>query len=175
MRAFLMRRLSCQDPKVWMKSVQLNSLNDEGDPQITGKVKFQNNNFFEAKWKDPNIRLYWLPDEGQSITEACSGSSDDADKACEYYDNGRCAIRLGKLVTDDTWKTKARETKTKQMDLYQSNEQELACSRQMNTVSEIGGDQKLVSKGTVKAKMSLYSSTQGWVTEKVQKEYYYYG
>ena len=91
MRAFLMRRLSCQDPKVWMKSVQLNSLNDEGDPQITGKVKFQNNNFFEAKWKDPNIRLYWLPDEGQSITEACSGSSDDADKACEYYDNGRCA------------------------------------------------------------------------------------
>lgn len=66
----------------------------------------QNNNFWSVKWSETKIKLYWLPNSGQSISEACSGSDNDASKACEFYWYNECAIRLGKFESGNaSWTT----------------------------------------------------------------------
>ena len=122
---------------MWLKKITFET-DTSGNPQGIGKIGFENLNFFEVTWSDPNLKLYWLPADGQSISSACSGSADDADKACEFTYSGWCAIRIGKFVESGHITTGVRDEKNWDMDLTFANDQQKACAQQMNTVAAVG-------------------------------------
>ena len=138
-------------PSLWLNDIVFVQSDDTTASSTKGKFIFQNRNYFGVKWKDVEVKLFWLPDDDQFITFACALSTNTAD-VCEFYYRGFCAIPLGEFENSDKFETNSRQSVKRSLTLTQTN-QELACSAQV-IVAGGGALQRLLTKGTVHAESS---------------------
>jgi len=131
--------------------------------QSVGKFKFKNNNYYDIKWKHPDISLYWIPYNGQTVGQVCYGEDDPCDSE-------GCIIKLGEFKLGDSFSTKAKSTKNVEMPVLSTTNQELACTSWMVLNPYEGRPQRLMTSGEVKAK----SSINNFGNVKVSKSYYYF-
>ena len=149
-------------PYLYLESIFLNA-NNNGH----GKFKFVNNNFYDIEWSSPDIILYWLPYDGQTVGEVCY-DNDDPCESGKYYKN-ICAIKLGEFKSDEKFKTKIRSSKVEDIQMLTSSQKEIACASWMLLNPYKGMSQRLLTKGHVNAK----SSINNFGKVKVSDGYYY--
>ena len=87
-------------------SIYLNELIFDSIGNGTGKFNFRNNNFFNMNWKNPDITLYWVPYNGQSVGQICYGDDD-------HCTSGKCLIKLGEFKNNNKFKTKSLSTNSR--------------------------------------------------------------
>lgn len=144
-------------------SVILNELKFDSYGNGTGTFNFRNNNFFNMKWKNPDIKLYWIPYDGQTVGQICYGDNNP----CE---NGKCEIKLGEFKNNKKFNTLSLSKTTQYIKLLESTPQELACTSWMLLNPYNGWSQKLMTKGHVHAKTSV----NNFGKVKVSNQYYYF-
>ena len=149
-------------PTVYLKYIEINN------NTLYGKFNLKNNNYYEVKWKNPEISLYWIPYNGEDIGHICYG---DDDNTCEsnYYFNNICAIKIGIFQSDLSFNTKERISKDININMLHSNQQELACSSWMLFNSYQYEPQRLITIGHINAN----SPVTNYGNVKVQESYYY--
>jgi hypothetical protein len=163
---FLISFLLCfflipRDPSVYLKYIEINNTT------LYGKFNFKNNNYYQMKWKNPDIGLYWIPYNNEDIGKICYGD-DDGPCESDYYFNNICAIKIGMFQSDLIFNTKARSTKNINIEMIHSDQQEIACStwmlfnsyqyqaQRLITIGHINADSGITNYGNVKVKESYY-------------------
>jgi len=134
--------------------VALKKLSFSADGDAVGEFQFQNNNYYNVKWKNPDMYLYWVPYNGQTVGAVCYGDDDGPCNSGKYY-SGTCAIKLGEFASDESFSTKARTSKDRTLDMLSSSQQEQACSVWMVLNPYEGLHQRLVTSGHVHAEGSI--------------------
>ena len=129
-----------------------------------GSFVFYNNNYFDLSWKKS---VYWLPYNGQTIGNICYNQDHVCDSS--VYVDSICAIKLGEFEKKNTFKTKARSRKHKDIPMVKSTAQEIACTSWMLLNPYQGMSQRLMTVGHVLAESSLHNF--GKIN--IPKEYYY--
>jgi hypothetical protein len=140
-------------PTLWLSDLTFAQADDDTTAvsNTKGKFVFKNNNYFGVKWKDVDVKLYWLLNPGQILTYACAQSTDIND-VCAFYYGGDCAVPIGDFSNTDHFETDTRETVKRSLPLTQT-QQEQACSAQV--IYAGGYDiQRLLTKGTAEASSS---------------------
>jgi len=129
---------------------------------------FKNKNFYNMEWKNPDISLYWIPYDGQSVGSVCYGENG---KPCEseFYHYNICAIKIGEFESNLRFKTNSRSTTNKNIDMLSSSQQEAACAAWMVLNPYRNKKQRLITSGSVHAKGGLTHFKK----IKVSDEYYY--
>jgi len=141
-------------PSVWLYKMTFDNDADTGAITANGVFEFENNNYFDVNWKEAQVSLYWLPWDQQGILAACSGSTTDANEACEFYQDGYCAIPLGTFTSPSKFQTDSREDKKVSLPLSMS-QQQASCAAEMLVLSALNqgtNTQRLFTKGSVAAK-----------------------
>lgn len=149
-------------PKVLLDYISFDNNN------VLGQFSFKNMNYYKVEWNNPNINLYWLPYTGQTVGEVCYGNDDSPCESNQYYRN-ICAIKLGEFNSDIKFKTKARTTNQKNIEMLSSSQQEIACASWMILNPYNNKPQKLVTSGHVNAKAA--NTNFGKID--IEKQYYY--
>jgi len=146
-------------PAVWLDHVKFDSNTESGALEATGVFKLDNNNYFDVTWKEAQMSMYWLPWDQQGILAACSGSVTDATEACEFFQDGYCAIPLGTFTSadGDKYQTGSRDTKGVSLPLSMTSQQ-AACAAEMLVVASLNqgtNTQRLMTKGSMAAKATM--------------------
>lgn len=139
---------------MYLHTLTYTAATDDTASSSIGTFKFHNENYFDVNWEDVSIGFYWMPQSNTIIAPACSGSTTDANQACEYLGgwSGQCAIKIGEFNDDSKFKTSSRETINEDLPLTQTSQQK-ACMANMASVALVQGvAQTLYSKGNVHAK-----------------------
>ena len=148
-------------------TVSLNELILSSNNVIEAKFNFKNNNYYSIDWKNPDIELYWIPYNGQTVGQVCYG-----DNPCEsgkYYDN-MCAIKLGEFVSNEKFGSNAKSSTNKNLQLISTTNQEIACASWMILNPYQGKPQRLLTDGHIFSKSNL----QNYKKIYVPKRYYYF-
>lgn len=148
--------------------VYLNKLIFDNSYNCEGTFEFKNNNYFSVDWKKPDISLYWIPYDGQTVGQVCYGS-DDPCESDKYY-KGICAIKLGEFKSDEKFTTNARTVKNENIKMLTSTQQEIACTTWMMLNPYENMPQKLLTSGHIHAKTALTDFGKVYIS----KQYYYY-
>ena len=149
-------------PYVYLENIYLNT-NGSG----YGKFQLKNNNFYDIEWSNPDVILYWLPYNGQTVGQVCYGNDDPCESG--KYFKGTCAIKLGEFKSDNKFKTKSRSSKVENIKMIKSSQKEIACASWMLLNPYNGMLQRLLTKGHIDAK----SSINNFGEVKVSYGYYY--
>jgi len=140
-------------PTVWLSNLSVNQaksgIAESAVTGIVGTFKFRNENFFKVEWDSPDMSLYWLPYNNQPIVGGCWGED-----PCAFYQNGWCAIKLGEFANDEKFSTGVRAEELSKLKLKQTLQQ-TTCSAEVMVAAAAEGTQRLLSKGTVGAKVPL--------------------
>jgi len=149
-----------RNPKVYLENI---IFYDDGG---YGTFNFKNNNYYKETWKNPDISLYWLPYDGQTVGSICYTDDDP----CDAYIRNNCAIQLGEFKNDEHFTTQAKTNKHRQISLVSSTQKELACTSWMLLNPYQGMSQRLITTGNVKGKNMM----QDYKKRDISTEYYYY-
>ena len=129
---------------------------------------FKNENFYNMEWENPDISLYWIPYDGQTVGNVCYGVDDSPCESNFYYRN-ICAIKLGEFQSNLRFKTNARSITNENIDMLSSSQQEAACAAWMILNPYGNKQQRLITTGSIQAKGDFTNFQQ----IKVSDEYYY--
>ena len=138
-----------KNPEVFIKKLTFNT-----NGNIVGQFSFRNNNYYDVKWKNPDMNLYWVPYDGQTVGAICYGEDDGPCESNTYYNN-MCAIKLGEFKSDIKFKTNPRTTKERDLQMLTSSQQEQACSAWMVLNPYNSFSQRLVTSGHIQAKSDI--------------------
>ena len=158
-----------KSPEVLLRKITFNT-----DNSVTGEFTFRNNNYYDIKWKNPDMSLYWVPYDGQTVGATCYGALgklEVGDSTCDsdkYYDH-MCAIKLGEFESDIDFETKPRTDKARDIQMLTSSQQEQACAAWMILNPYGNLPQRLVTSGHIHAESSI--AEFGKV--RVGNQYYY--
>ena len=148
--------------------VYLNTLYYSAEGINQAEFVFKNKNFYHMEWENPDISLYWIPYDGQSVGSVCYGV-DDSPCESNFYHHNICAIKLGEFQSDLRFKTNARSITNKNIDMLSSSQQEAACAAWMILNPYANQPQRMITTGSINAKGDLIDFQQ----IKVSDEYYY--
>ena len=151
-----------KNPKVSLDYISIDN------NSVLGKFSFKNMNYYKVEWNNPDINLYWLPYNGQTVGSVCYGNDDSPCESNKYYKN-ICAIKLGEFNSDTKFKTKARTTNHKNIEMLSSTQQEIACASWMILNPYNNQPQELVTSGHVNAKAE--NANFGKID--IENQYYY--
>ena len=126
-------------------SIVLDYISYDNDNNLFGKFYFKNFNYYNVNWKNPDINLYWLPYDGQTVGSLCY----DNDLPCDTYYKNKCAIKLGEFKSDIKFNTYARKTYKKKIQISAISQKEIACSTWMLLYPYENKPQQLLTSGTV--------------------------
>ena len=149
-------------PEVFLKKITVDT-----NGNTSGLFSFRNNNYYIVKWNNPDMYLYWLPYDGQTVGSICYGN-DDSTPCDTDYDN-KCAIKLGEFKSDIKFETKPRIKKKRTLQMQTSSQQEQACAAWMILNPYNNLPQKLVTSGHIHAK----SNIKNFGKVHVKDQYYY--
>lgn len=149
-------------PSIYLQYIEINN------NTLYGKFEIKNNNYYQIKWSNPDIILYWLPYNGQEIGQICYGDDDGPCESNYYFDN-ICAIQIGKFQSDLVFNTKARSKKNINIEMLSSDQQQLACTSLMLFNSYQYQSQRLITVGDINA----VSDITNYGNIKIKKSYYY--
>lgn len=149
-------------PYIYLDTIYIGANNNS-----YGKFELRNNNFYDIKWSNPDITLYWLPYKGQTVGEICYGNDDPCESG--KFFKGSCAIKLGEFKSNDKFKTKLKSTNKISIPMTTSSPKEIACTSWMLLNPYKGMLQRLVTKGHISSKSDIYYFGKVKVTD----GYYY--
>jgi len=158
-----------KSPEVFLRKITFNT-----DGDTTGEFSFRNNNYYDVKWNNPDLTLYWIPYDGQTVGATCYGALgklEVADSPCDsnkYYDH-MCAIKLGEFKSDIKFETKPRTDKERDIQMLTSSQQEQACAAWMILNPYDNLQQRLVTSGHIHAESSIAKFGKVYV----KNQYYY--
>lgn len=130
-----------------------------------GIFNFKNNNYYQVNFKNPNINLYWVPYDGQSVGEVCYNNGE----LCDPKVNNFCAIKIGEFSSNYNFDVKKRSSEEKRLELLNSTSQEYACISWMLINGYSNYSPRLLTSGHVYAKSKL----KDFGKIKIKDEYYY--
>ena len=130
-----------------------------------GNFNFKNNNYYQVNFKNPNINLYWVPYDGQSVGKVCYNNGE----LCDSEDSSFCAIKIGEFSSNYNFDVKKRSSKEKKLELLNSTSQEYACISWMLINGYSNYYPRLLTSGHVYAKSKL----KDFGKIKINEQYYY--
>ena len=130
-----------------------------------GNFNFKNNNYYQVNFKNPNINLYWVPYDGQSVGEVCYNNGELCDSEVSSF----CAIKIGEFSSNYDFDVKKRSSKEKRLELLNSTSQEYACISWMLINGYSNYYPRLLTSGHVYAKSNL----KDFGKIKINEQYYY--
>ena len=133
--------------------------------KIVGRFKAKNNNYYTQVWKKTDVKLFWIPYNGQTVGPLCYSSTCDSN----YYVDGMCAIRLGDFKSNDEFSTKPKSGKKIDIKLTNATIEESACALWMLLNPYNNLPQRLITYGEVQIKNTFTS----YYNYKIPTEYYY--
>tara|TARA_B100000524_G_C23641107_1_gene366677 strand:- start:924 stop:1601 length:678 start_codon:yes stop_codon:yes gene_type:complete len=152
-----------KSPQVYLNTLYYNT---EGITQAD--FVFKNKNYYNMRWKNPDISLYWIPYDGQNVGHICYGDNEGPCDSNLYYKN-MCAIKLGEFKSEIRFKTNAISKKKKQVGMLTSSQQEAACVAWMILNPYENKQQRLITTGSIYAKGDLTDFKK----IKILDQYYY--
>lgn len=150
-----------RNPDINLETIYL-SVNNSG----YSNFKFTNNNFYQEKWSNPDLILYWIPYDGQVVGEKCYNNNN----VCNKYIDNQCAIKLGEFKNSNHYTINAKTSKKHKINLLTSSNQEKACTTWMILNPYENLNQLLVTEGKIKVKNMMMKSKNKQITN----QYYYF-
>ncbi len=133
-----------------------------------GEFVFKNRNYYNMEWDNPDISLYWIPYNGQTVGSICYGE-DDSPCESNFFYNNICAIKIGEFKSDLHFNTDSRSETNKNLDMISTSQQQAACAAWMILNPYENRPQQLITRGSITAKTHMTNSEKIKVTD----EYYY--
>jgi len=106
-------------PNVYLK--KLDTISNE-TIEVFGEFKFKNNNIYNAKWKNLDMNLYWIPYSDDVLGPMCYPKNN----ICDYYYDDLCSIKISNFNLKSEFTT-GPFTKTIKKIKATSTQQELSC------------------------------------------------
>ena len=143
-----------REPYLYFENVIVNN------NTLTGNFKLKNNNYYNMYWKNPQINLYWVPNDGDEINDDCYNNN-PCNKMCEYI--------LGEFHSEEHYQTPMLSTKSINLKMYFPDEYCKYCYSSMLINTKKNSYERLLTKGKIKAKSDITQFSNVHTTE----TYYY--